>query len=53
MKEDLSRRRLLLGGAAISAGAVLAGCTSNDTKNDGTSGQTKGTGGDNASPGKT
>jgi ribose transport system substrate-binding protein len=29
---DMSRRRLLLGGAAVGAGALLAGCTSNDTK---------------------
>ncbi|GAA4262956.1 substrate-binding domain-containing protein [Dactylosporangium darangshiense] len=29
---DMSRRRLLLGGAAIGAGALLAGCTSNETK---------------------
>ena len=53
MKEDLSRRRLLVGSAAISASVVLAGCTSNDTKKDDTSGQTKVSGGDNASPGKT
>ena len=49
----MSRRRLLFGGAAISAGVVLAGCTSNETKSDGTSGQTKVNAGDNASPGKT
>ena len=28
----MSRRELLLGGAAVGAGALLAGCTSNDTK---------------------
>ncbi|MEN3612910.1 substrate-binding domain-containing protein [Plantactinospora sp. ZYX-F-223] len=28
---DLSRRRLLLGGAAVGAGALLTACTSNDT----------------------
>jgi len=28
---DMSRRRLLLGGAAVGAGVLLAGCTSNDT----------------------
>jgi ribose transport system substrate-binding protein len=28
---DLSRRRILFGGAALGAGAVLAGCTSNST----------------------
>ncbi|MFU8850120.1 substrate-binding domain-containing protein [Micromonospora sp. SL1-18] len=44
---DLSRRRLLFGGAALSAGAVLAGCTSNEQKP--TEAQTKAaaTGGNN------
>ncbi|NES29171.1 substrate-binding domain-containing protein [Micromonospora terminaliae] len=30
MTSDLSRRRLLFGGAALSAGVLLAGCTSNE-----------------------
>src|SRR5204863_571194 len=47
-----SRRGLLLGGSAAGFGALLAGCTSNDTKTNDTSGQTK-IGGNNASPGKT
>ncbi|MCW3838892.1 substrate-binding domain-containing protein [Micromonospora yasonensis] len=48
---DLSRRRLLFGGAALSAGVVLAGCTSNEQEP--TSAQTKAaaTGG-NSEPGK-
>ncbi|SBT49363.1 substrate-binding domain-containing protein [Micromonospora narathiwatensis] len=48
---DLSRRRLLFGGAALSAGVVLAGCTSNETAP--TAAQTKAaeTGG-NSEPGK-
>ncbi|MDW3849552.1 sugar ABC transporter substrate-binding protein [Micromonospora sp. BL1] len=29
-RHDLSRRRLLFGGAAVSAGVLLAGCTSNE-----------------------
>ncbi|GAA3272405.1 MULTISPECIES: substrate-binding domain-containing protein [Dactylosporangium] len=29
---DVSRRRMLFGGAALGAGALLAACTSNDTK---------------------
>jgi ribose transport system substrate-binding protein len=48
-----SRRTLLLGGAALGAGALLTGCTSNaddSTKSD--NGQTKVTGGDNAATGK-
>jgi ribose transport system substrate-binding protein len=46
-----SRRRLLLGGSALGAGALLAGCTSNETKSDNGS-QTKVSGGKNADPGK-
>ena len=48
---DLSRRRLLFGGAALSAGVVLAGCTSNEQTP--TAAQTKAaaTGGNNE-PGK-
>ncbi|MEU2611114.1 substrate-binding domain-containing protein [Micromonospora sp. NPDC007271] len=48
---DLSRRRLLFGGAALSAGVVLAGCTSNEQAP--TAAQTKAaaTGG-NSEPGK-
>jgi ribose transport system substrate-binding protein len=48
-----SRRSLLLGGAALGAGAVLAGCTSNtDTSTKDTTGQTKVNTGDNAAPGR-
>ncbi|MGK5742203.1 substrate-binding domain-containing protein [Micromonospora sp. URMC 103] len=49
---DLSRRRLLFGGAAVGAGVLLAGCTSNE-KQEPTEAQTKAaaTGG-NAEPGK-
>ncbi|GII23140.1 substrate-binding domain-containing protein [Planosporangium mesophilum] len=47
---DVSRRGLLLGGSALGAGVLLAGCTSNETKNDG--GQTKVSEGKNAAPGK-
>ncbi|MFR9778767.1 substrate-binding domain-containing protein [Micromonospora sp. MS34] len=48
---DLSRRRLLFGGAALGAGALLAGCTSNEQAP--TAAQTKAaaTGG-NSEPGK-
>ncbi|MGN9775348.1 substrate-binding domain-containing protein [Micromonospora sp. H33] len=48
---DLSRRRLLFGGAAVGAGVLLAGCTSNEEQP--TEAQTKAaaTGG-NAEPGK-
>ncbi|PZG12210.1 sugar ABC transporter substrate-binding protein [Micromonospora craterilacus] len=48
---DMSRRRLLFGGAAVGAGVILAGCTSNDEQP--TQAQTKAaeTGG-NAEPGK-
>lgn len=50
---DLSRRRLLFGTAALGAGALLTGCTSNETEP--TSAQTKAAGsaaGGNAEPGK-
>lgn len=50
---DLSRRRLLMGGAAISAGTLLAACTSNTEAKSNDSGQTKVAAGDNAAPGKT
>jgi ribose transport system substrate-binding protein len=50
---DFSRRRLLLGGSALGAGLVLAGCTSNDTGDDKDTGdQTKVAAGKNAEPGK-
>jgi ribose transport system substrate-binding protein len=50
---DLSRRRLMLGGTALGAGALLAACTSNDTGKDDNSGdQTKVAAGKNAEPGK-
>jgi ribose transport system substrate-binding protein len=50
---DLSRRRLLLGGTALGAGAFLAACTSNDTGDDKDNGdQTKVAAGQNAAPGK-
>ncbi|SCE86887.1 ribose transport system substrate-binding protein [Micromonospora viridifaciens] len=50
-RRDLSRRRLLFGGAALSAGALLVGCTSNEQTP--TVAQTKdaATGG-NSEPGK-
>ncbi|MEV0128037.1 substrate-binding domain-containing protein [Dactylosporangium sp. NPDC050688] len=38
---DMSRRKLLLGGAALGAGALLAGCTSNETKDSDTGTNTK------------
>jgi ribose transport system substrate-binding protein len=38
---DTSRRRLLLGGAALGAGAFLAGCTSNNTDGKSTDTQVK------------
>ncbi|MEH0823516.1 MULTISPECIES: substrate-binding domain-containing protein [unclassified Micromonospora] len=48
---DLSRRRLLLGGAAAGAGVFLAGCTSNESTP--TAAQTKAAAaGGNAEPGK-
>jgi ribose transport system substrate-binding protein len=47
-----SRRRFLVAGSALGAGALLTGCTSNEKSGD-TSGQTKVTGGNNAAPGKT
>jgi hypothetical protein len=45
---------LLLGGAAVGAAALVAGCTSNkeDNANTGTSSQTRVNGGNNAAPGK-
>ncbi|MFI7427490.1 substrate-binding domain-containing protein [Micromonospora sp. NPDC049836] len=51
MRSDLSRRRLLFGGAALSAGVVLAGCTSNEQAP--TAAQTKAAAaGGNSEPGK-
>ncbi|MEV0429932.1 substrate-binding domain-containing protein [Micromonospora sp. NPDC050495] len=51
MRSDLSRRRLLFGGAALSAGVVLAGCTSNEQSP--TAAQTKAAAsGANSEPGK-
>ncbi|KFF95518.1 substrate-binding domain-containing protein [Streptomyces europaeiscabiei] len=39
MPENSSRRRLLFGTAAVSAGALLAGCTSNEAKSDPAAGE--------------
>ncbi|TYB37247.1 substrate-binding domain-containing protein [Micromonospora sp. AP08] len=51
MTSDLSRRRLLFGGAALSAGVLLAGCTSNEQAP--TAAQTKAAAtGANQEPGK-
>ncbi|GIJ78415.1 ribose transport system substrate-binding protein [Micromonospora phaseoli] len=48
---DMSRRRLLFGGAAVGAGVILAGCTSNEQTP--TEAQTKAADGNaNAEPGK-
>lgn len=48
---DMSRRRLLFGGAAVGAGVLLAGCTSNEQAP--TEAQTKAADGNaNAEPGK-
>jgi ribose transport system substrate-binding protein len=54
LPSELPRRRILFGGAAISAGALLAACTSNssDKDKDKDNGQTKVNTGNNASPGK-
>jgi ribose transport system substrate-binding protein len=50
---DLSRRRLLIGGAALGAGAVLTGCTSNDSGDDDNNAQVNtGDNNANAAPGK-
>ncbi|MEU1811280.1 substrate-binding domain-containing protein [Micromonospora sp. WMMD1076] len=50
-RHDLSRRRLLFGGAAVSAGVLLAGCTGNEQNP--TEAQTKAAGsGANTEPGK-
>jgi len=49
----VSRRRLVLGGSAVAAGALLTGCTSNDRDdNKNTGDQTKVAAGKNAEPGK-
>ncbi len=51
MTQDLSRRRLLFGGAALSAGVLLAGCTSNEATP--TAAQTNAApAGENSEPGK-
>src|SRR6476620_5030741 len=47
-----SRRNLLFGGAALAGGAILAGCTSNDTRNSGDNGAQVKTGSSNGAPGK-
>jgi len=47
-QHDPVRRRFLLGGAALGAGALLAACTSNDTGGDNNNAQTQGN--NNASP---
>jgi ribose transport system substrate-binding protein len=53
MRETLAgRRHFLLGGAAVGAGVLLAGCTSNDDSSDGKSTTTKVVAGDNAKKGK-
>ncbi len=49
---DLSRRRILFGGAALGAGALLTACTSNSDDKTTDSGQTKVNTGDNAAAGK-
>jgi ribose transport system substrate-binding protein len=54
MTESLSRRRLLLGGSAVAAGALLTGCTSNERDDNKDGGElTKVAAGKNAEPGKT
>jgi ribose transport system substrate-binding protein len=52
MRSDLSRRRLLVGGAALGAGAVLAGCTSNESNNNNGSDTQVKSGSGNDAPGK-
>ena len=47
-----SRRHLLFGSAALAGGAILAGCTSNDTSNNGDNGAQVKTGSSNDTPGK-
>ncbi|MDG4827513.1 substrate-binding domain-containing protein [Asanoa sp. WMMD1127] len=47
-QHDPVRRRFLLGGAALGAGALLAACTSNDSGDDNNNAQTQGN--NNASP---
>ena len=50
---DLSRRRILLGGSVLGAGALLTACTSNNSSGDPEpSDQTKVVAGRNAEPGK-
>jgi ribose transport system substrate-binding protein len=49
---DLSRRRLLLGSAAVGAGALLTACTSNDKETPNTAQTNANQAGANASPGK-
>ena len=49
---DLSRRGLLFGGAALGAGALLAGCTSNEPEQKTDNNAQTVTGGSNSEPGK-
>src|SRR4051795_10657174 len=50
---DLNRRRFLLGGAAVGAGSLLVGCTSNAPQDSGASKDVNSAPtGDNAKPGK-
>jgi ribose transport system substrate-binding protein len=49
---DLSRRRLMFGGAALGAGALLTACTSNDTTPEGQTKVADASAGANAAPGK-
>jgi ribose transport system substrate-binding protein len=53
MSTDLTRRRILLGGATIAGAGLLAACTSNETDKDTPTGQTGATAGNNAAPGTT
>ena len=47
----VDRRRFLFGSAVVGAGVLLAGCTSNDSKDDGDNTATKVAANDNAEPG--
>jgi ribose transport system substrate-binding protein len=49
----LNRRSFLAGGATLGAGALLAGCTSNDPATGSTNNNAAAPAGDNAKPGKT
>ncbi|GAA3387810.1 substrate-binding domain-containing protein [Cryptosporangium minutisporangium] len=50
-QSGLGRRRFLLGGAAVGATVLVAGCTSNDSGDDNNETNTKTVGGDNAAKG--